>query len=718
MKQSLIIPMLVLVLIHAAPTHSQTSALLDSEILDALSAETSGTMALNHFSYIIANYSGFSPSLGADQTAKYIADKCRLWGLAQVEIKQFPSDGKDYFWAFRTEPWWEATKADVWLIEPVRERIANFDAHRGHLARFSRGAHIEAELVDVGLGTRASDYTDKSVRGKIVLASGPAGTVHGLAVWRHGAAGVIIYRTKDAENHPDLVGTMQIAPRTGPNGEPAAFAISISYQAGQALLQRLRAHEKLVVRADIETETHAGYYPQVQAVLQGTKPELPEIWIQAHTNYRNTGGGNNLTGVGATLDLARTLATLIKDGRMPRPRRTIRFTWGAEHMAALYDFFQHPEQVDRILAYLDLDMVGDHQVRSESILRLYRTPHSRPSFINDITQEMFEVVAAGNTIGLEDTGPPDFLSTFTRPIIDPSGSRDPFYYHIENFWGPSDHEDVGALGIDAVLLNTWPDPYIGTQEDTRERADATQMKRAEVITGGAAYVLASAGSAQIPALIQNALRKTRGRLADEERIAMDALTKPSQESAPTRYRDARNRIVQAYRFEVAALQSLDVYADTDQAFHYLARAVKGLSGGKEGALNRLKQHANYLAEMQGLKWTENQQQPNQSADATLVPERTDSVRGPVNVFRSQYGADWLKSKLHDPDYLRKLRLAHRGIYYCYEALNFADGKLNLAEIRGRLAAEYGPVPVGELVEYFEMLQKAGVVTLKKGQEVR
>ena len=717
MKQSFNFLLSVLLFSYTPPIYGQTSALLDNEILDVLTAETSGEMALNHFSCIIANYSGFAPSLGADKTAEYIADKCRGWGLTQVEIRRFASDGKRYFWAFRTEPWWEAKKADVWLIEPTRARIASFDAYRGHLARFSRSTQVETELIAVGLGTRASDYADKSVRGKIVLASGRVGTVHALAVWQHGAAGVIIYRTKDADNHPDLISSLQIAPRNGANGEPAAFAISISYQAGRALLQRLRSGEKLVVRADIETQTHAGHYPQVHAVLEGRHPELPEVWIQAHTNHRNTGGGNNLTGVGATLDLARTLATLIKDGRMPRPRRTIRFSWGAEHMAALYDFFQHPEQVDRILAYLDLDMVGDHQVRSESILRLYRTTHSRPSFINDIIQEMFEVVAAGNTIGLEDTGPPDFLSTFTRPIIDPSGSRDPFYYHIENFWGPSDHEDVGALGIDAVLLNTWPDPYIGTQEDTRERADATQMKRAEVITGGGAYILASAGSAQIPVLVQNALQKTRSRLADEERIAMDSLAKPSQESAATRYREARNRIVQSYRREVAALQSLDIYAETDQASHYLARAVKDLSGGDQKALNRLQQHAATIAEMQGLKWTAGQQ-PNQNVDAALVPQRTDLLRGPVNVFRSQYGSDWLKSRLHDPDYLSKLRLAHRGIYYCYEALNFADGKLNLAEIGNRLAAEYGPVPVEELAEYFEMLRKAGVVALKKGRKVR
>ena len=72
---------------------------------------------------------------------------------------------------------------------------------------------------------------------------------------------------------------------------------------------------------------------------------------------------------------------------------------------------------------------------------------------------------------------------------------------------------VGALGVHAILMNTWPDPYIATQEDTRERADATQMKRAAVIAGSTAYIMASAGPDDIPQLTQNVLNKSKIRLA-------------------------------------------------------------------------------------------------------------------------------------------------------------------------------------------------------------
>ena len=711
MKRRVLVFLIVL-LGGGVMTRGQDSTLIDREAMDALIAETSGEMGLNHFSHIARNFSGFSPSLGAEQTAEYIADSARRWGLSDVKIEMFPSDGKLYYWAFRSEPWWEGKKAEIWLVEPHTERIASFDAYRGHLARFSGSANLTAELIDVGAGTKPSDYEGQSVAGKIVLASGSPGMVHAEAVWEHGAAGVIAYRMGNHISQPDLIGGVQIAPREGPNGEPPGFVISVSYRSGKGLSNRLAAGERLVVRAEVEAETKAGHYPQVHAVVKGLEPELPEVWIQAHTNYRNGGGGNNLTGVGTTLDLARSLATLVDQGRIPRPRRNIRFTWGAEHTTSLYYFYTYPENTKRVLAYLDLDMVGDHQYLSQSILRLYRTPHSRPSFINDIVQEMFELVGEGNTISIRNGRGATFESDFLLPIVDSAGSSDQFFYKIEDFWGPSDHEDVGeaSIGLHAVLLNTWPDPFIGTQEDNRARADATQMKRAGVITGAAALVMASAGPDDIPNLVQNALQKTGTRLASEERRAMDLLWAASKVAAPDDSWLARNIITQAYRREAEALATLEVFASGGRSKDYVMETARVVAEGEPAAQKRLRHHVATIAEMRGWGVVDPSSPPTEGI-ALLVPTRNTGIRGPVNLFRHQYGQDWLKEKLQDPDFLTKIRLARRGRYYPWETLNFADGKLNLGQIRERLAAEYGPAPLEEFEEYFRMLDKAGVVTL-------
>jgi hypothetical protein len=460
---------------------------------------------------------------------------------------------------------------------------------------------------------------------------------------------------------------------------------------GKELSDRLRAGERLPVRAEVEAETRAGHYSLVHAVLRGTEPELPEVWIQAHSNHRNTGGGNNLTGVGATLDLARALTRLVSEGGLSRPRRSIRFTWGPEHMAIIYYLHQHPGAVSRILAYLNLDMVGDHQVLSESVLRLYRTPSSLPSFLNDVVEEMFDVVGKGNSISIRQGRFLAFQGEFSLPIVEPSGSRDPFYYYLEPFWGPSDHEDIAeaSLGVHAVLLNTWPDPYIGTQEDTLERADATQMKRAEVIAGASAYVLATASDEDVPALAQNALARARARLAFEERRAMDVLRDGELALAIVR---------QAYGREGKALETLNAFASAEGGRTYLRERVAELEAELPRALERLERHG---AEASAA---------TPSPSVKRVPTRTPLVRGPVNFFRPEYGLAWMIEKTGDPGFVAQVRLARRGHYYLYETLNFADGRRSLEEIRQAVGVEYGPAPLEEIEQYFQLLEKVGVVT--------
>jgi hypothetical protein len=537
--------------------------------------------------------------------------------------------------------------------------------------------------------------------------------VHQEAVWNRGAAGVVVYRTREHLEYPDLIDALSIEPWEGPKGETPAFAFSLSHRVGSGLAERLRSGESLYVHVEVEAETRGGDYPQVHATIPGTEPELAEVWILAHTNHRNSGGGNNLTGVGATLDAARTLAKLIKEGKLAPPRRSIRFVWGAEHIATQYYFHQHPEAVDSVLALLNLDMVGDHQVLSESILRLYRTPDSLPSFINDVVQEMFEAVAAGNAYSLV-TGRRlmDLSSKFLLPITEQTGSRDPFYYEIEPFWGPSDHEDVAeaSLRIPALLLNTWPDPYIGTQEDTIERADATQMKRAIVIAAASSYAVARAGANDVPALVQSGLAKARSRLAEEEHRATKLVDASEEDSAAAELWQADNIIRHAYRREVEAIRSLGVFADTAASKAYLDSAAGELAAGEQSTIGRLRKHAEVVAGTRN--WGRIlPAPPHRDETARLVPVRTKEIRGPVNFFRPQYGRDWTAAKLGDPNFVEKVRLARFGHYYLYETLNFADGVRNLGRIQELVAAEYGPAPLDEIVEYFRLLESVGVVSL-------
>jgi aminopeptidase YwaD len=700
----------VLILIAAASLQAQE--LLASDHYKAIREGSSGELPFADFKRIV-QFSGYSPAAGADQVANYLASEAKAIGLSNVAIERFPSDGKSFMWAFRTEPYWEAQKAQLWLVKPERELLADFKVYHSYLGRFSRTGSVTAEIVDVGTGIDPKNYEGESVEGKIVLTNGPASRVMRLAVWERKAAGVIFYRTEDAIEHPDLIGTVQLVPWTGPNGEVPTFTFSVSYRTGHELKQRLAVGEKLTAFAEVEVNTGPGEYPEVRAEIPGTDPSLPVVLVYAHDNSRNTGGANNLTGVGCTLEVARLLNNLIATGVLPRPRRTIRFMWGSEHYGITYHFHNNPDDLKNILAMVNIDMIGYNQQSARAVFHLYRSPSSNPSFIDDIVQSFVDRVGAENSIAIRNSR---FLSVrptegFLDPIFAPTGSTEQFHYTIESFWGPSDHEDAQTLGINAILLNDFPDVFLGTQQDTPDIAgDPTQMRRGVVIAASSTYFLASAQSSDVPRLLHNAVTKAKMRLAARESKAFAYLDAAPKENLRQAYRDATNVIRESYATEVAALQSLSRLVG-DDVNAPLQPYLASLEAQQQTLLKQAESYAQSRASQLGVSAEALESVPADAKYLNSFPQRDPSLQGPLNTYRPEYGRWWLIEKTGDEHFDKNLPLTRRGDYVAYEALNLANGRHSIAEIRDIISAEFDPVPAEEVAQYFDFLERLGAVRI-------
>jgi hypothetical protein len=689
----------------AIPASAQTTPLLPADQIRAIREESSGERALSHFRHIVSHYSGFAPSRGGDQIAEYLAGQARDHGLSSVAVEGFPADGRRYFWTFLTEPAWEAEAGTLTMVEPRSQLLADFSAMPVVLGRFSRSADLTAGLVDVGTGAAESEYSGKEVRGKLVLASGDAGTAHALAVWGHGALGVVTYRMRDAKEPLPLVANPSLVPWTGPRGESPGVAFGIPYPVAAELRDLLARHESVVLHASVRATTGPGAYQQVSAVIPGTDPDLPEVWVNAHDNYRNTGGANNLTGVGATVEIGRVLASLIARGTLPRPRRSIRFLWGAEHFSSVYDFFVHPDRTARVLAFLNVDMVGYHQERAKSVFHLYRTPASLPHFVNDVAEELLGAVGRANAETVREAAISSPLPNDEHdPLFAPTGSRDQLHYSVEEFWGPSDHEDVVTLGVPAVLYNDWPDPWIGTQEDDLGRTDPTQMRRAVLTIAATAYYLATVTPPDAVRLVHLVATGAETRMAADLRRAFGLAEQSGAVEATT-------LLEQSFARERATIRTLGQLG-TDPS---LARSVTEAERWLEAV------HATHLTALTG--GAAAGKKPARSAGSVdsltlLVPVRVDSIKGPVHFFRPEYGVAWLEKKTGQAGIQNGVRMARRGHYTMFETLNFADGRRSLAEIRNAVSAEYGPIPADEVVEYFRFLERVGVVSIGPAKGTR
>jgi len=387
--------------------------------------------------------------------------------------------------------------------------------------------------------------------------------------------------------------------------------------------------------------------------------------------------------------------------------------WGSEHYGITYHFHEHPEDLQRILAMINIDMIGYNQQSSQAVFHLYRSPHSNPSFLDDAVQAFVDSVGAENTIAIRNS---HFLSSrptegFLDPLFAPTGSREQFHYNIEPFWGPSDHEDAQALGVSAVLLNDFPDVFLGTQEDSPSAGDPTQMRRGVVIAASSAYFLASATSDDLLVLLHNAATKAEKRLADDEGKAFGYLDSANIDDLPQAYRDATNVVRLGFSRESTSLNSLSHLVGEQGFAPKVEPFLADFQARERTLLQRIDAYATARAGPSHLAANKRKRDDAEGRYSRIIPERIPEMRGPINFFRPEYGRWWLMEKTGDEHFERNVPIAQRGDYVMYEALNFADGKRSVLAIRDAVSAEFEPVPLVEVAQYFEFLEKVGVVRI-------
>jgi hypothetical protein len=703
----------VVAILVSATSHSQTTSLVGPAVYQAIRDEASGELPLVDFRNISNRFAGFTPSKGGDQIAEYIAGRAREHGLSDVSIEGFPSDGKTWYWAFLGEPSWDAEAGTLSMVKPRGELLADFNVNRAVLGRYSTSADVTTELVDVGDGTTAADYAGKDVKGKIVLITGQAELAHTQAVWERGAAGVVIFRPA-AGGEGGLASSPTLGNRTGgpavvpwlsPTGQTPAFVFSVSSTSGVMLRQMLARGERVTLHARVKANIGAGEYKQVTAIIKGTDPSAKEVWIKGHDNYRNSGGLNNLSGVGAVIEVARVLNTLITAGTLPRPTRTIRFVWSAEHFGDIMTMHTHPELRQRVLSFFSVDMIGFNQEKVKAVPRLTRMPYSMPHFLSDVCEEFFRAVGDSNMNSQRNS----MAGSMANAFFAPTGSRDEMRYTVEEFWGPSDHEDMveASIGVPAVEYGH-PAHFATPQDDNVTSLDPTQMRRGVTIVATTGYYLASVRAEGVPALAAVVAANAQARMARDGRRAFDLL---GGGDLAVGYREGLNVLKQALAREVRTVEMLRELGESPAATGAAVRARRQLEGLHAANDAAFRERAMQVAAERRIALRDPAPTDAERRLDGVVVRRNESIRGPVNLFRPEYGAIWLAQKVNDPAFAAKLRIAQLGRFTGFEALNFVDGRRTLLDIRDLVSAEYEPIEPAIIEEYFRFLAGVGVVSL-------
>jgi aminopeptidase YwaD len=667
--------------LFAAPSRlpADEPPLLRPEVGRALAAEVSGESAKRNLEALVGNHR-MRGSRGFRAAADHIAAQLRAYGLPQVEVLSLPADGTQFYGTQKARPAWDAEFAELWELDGEgrpRVRLGSWESMPLTLAQDSESADVKADLVDVGDGTREADYAGKEVRGRIVLAAAQPSAVERLAVEARGAAGIVSYaqnqRTAWWGENENLLrwGHLDSFPKT------PTFAFMVTPKQARQWKDRLARGERVPLHAVVKAGRHPGSYDIVTAVIPGADPARrnEEIVFSCHLDHPRPGANDNASGCATILEVARSLAGLVREGRVPAPVRTVRFVWPPEIEGTLALLNGRPEIASRVKAAIHLDMVGGGP-ETKAVFHVTRGPASLPSFAYDVAEALGEFVNRET----------DAFAAGRRsdyPLAAREGGKEGLAAQMSELSLGSDHQvySDSSWGIPALYFNDWPDRYIHTNFDTSANIDPTKLQRAAFLAASAGYVLATVGPDDAPALWETVRARSLRRAATalERRAGLSAA-------------DAAALVRFQRWYERRMVDSLERFMPVPQALRTQADA--------------------HLALLDRLWGATPAPLPAPVGPGAVVYVRNPKVKGTVSAFGYEYLEDHYAkaSELKLPAFVG---LRGGGGDYAYEVLNLVDGRRTAAEIRDAVSAIYGPVPLEHVVEYLQALRQAGLTEEKR-----
>ncbi len=652
--------------------------LLDEHVVMALASELSGESAKRNLE-IISQAHRMRASRGFRVAAERVAAQLESYGVEDVEILQFPADGRTMFGTQKSRPAWDVESAELWELAETEGawhpavRIAHWESMPLTLAQDSESADVSADLIDVGAGTDDADYRGRDVRGKLVLVSSQPEAVQALAIERRGAVGIISFaqnqRTAWWGEDENLVrwGHLDSFSPT------PSFGFMVSLKQARAWQARLASGGMVRLHARIDANRHVGSYDIVSARIRGADPALAgqEIAFSCHLDHPHPGANDNASGCAAILEVARTLAKLIREGELERPARSLRFIWPPEIEGTTILLNARPDLAADIGAVVHMDMVGGGP-ETKAVFRVTRSPASLPTFVNDVA-EAFAAFVNNQSLAHASGESASFA------LVAPEGGKEALLAQMDEFTAGSDHlvYTDSSFRIPAIYLNDWPDRYIHTNHDLPANIDPTKLKRAGFIGAASAWYLANLGEEQVDGLLQ---LLEQGRLERTARMLARRAALPGDESA------AYTRFHWSYERELV---------DSIERFVPLTAQQRARAAHELDTLADLYGGGGEVPPVQGT--------------GAVVYRRMNEPRGPMSVF----GYDYLEDHLGDRAE-RIALLGYRGARadgdaYAFEALNFVDGASSVQVIRDALSAEFGPVPLEVVAEYLAALERIGVL---------
>jgi len=681
---------------------AQDLPVLKREYTRQITQEISGDAAYEHIRFQTQFHRPRGGSDGLWRVAEYMEQTARSIGLTDVQlIKQ----------AYGTPPW-NARFADLWITEPEPERIASTIQSVLHLADYSRPTDVTGELIDIGAGM-PDDFEGLDVSGKVVMTYGALGTVMREAVGNRGALGVLWYPSPFSPmsgtsgaglSRPDQLRWIRVLPSQGADGYEPTFAFGISARQGVRLSNMLaNADEPVTVHAVVESsfESQQGTEPwqvMVEGYIRGTEPGLgQDIVLTSHLQEEAQSANDDASGAASMLEIGRALNRLIEEGRVPRPKRNIRFWWVTEISSQRQYFADNPEAHHQMWVNINQDMVGANQ--AQDVMRkqnITRVPAARFHFFNDVVESVIEYMVTVNKYELAQAqaGTP----FYPEPHMAHLGSRHRYNAEVIFFHSNSDHMtfNEAPIGVPGSSFTNMPDRYIHSSDDDLWNVDRTQLGRNAAAVALMAYTMACADAATAPSLTAQTVGRGMERLGRNLRLAQTWIA--NAEDKETAYHHAADQVWYAAERERLAINSL---AEIDaSAALSIDDLLEELERRQEQGMRDVQLAYRQVAGQRRLPSRQESETESRLADLrpSVVANATEFLTG-----RSQISGVPGLHGLMAHEILNTIDGERSG----FDIFRFVD-----AEAREAGAHYYGVVTAEAVLQYLENAAEVGLVALR------
>jgi hypothetical protein len=660
--------------------------LLPARITDQIIGSASGELAMLHINNL-APYSRprkDSEFPGNLAESGYIMDKLKEYGIRNCSLDTVGQTVT-----------WRGIEGSVWEVAPESSKIADYNDIPEMLAEGSRSAEVRAKLIWAGEGEQSFfDDNRQNIKGKIVVTSGNIYSVHQKAI-SAGALGTISYFS----SRP-LVDPVQI-PNMGIGGE--GFAFLLPPKEGVLLRDRLLRRENIEVEVKVKSSVEKVDLLVPECVIQGTDSTAGEIIFTAHLfeGFVKMGANDNMSGSAVILEVAHLLNDLIEQGKIDRPHRSIRFLWVPEFSGTIPWVNMHLEKVKRALCNINLDMVGLRLRDNKSFFCLNRSGYSTANCANDVMESYFRFTGETNVDGItDDLG----RRGFSRRIISSTGTNDPFYYRILSLHGSSDNavfNDWG-IGVPGIKMITWPDLYYHSSEDSPDKCDPTQLRRAIFIAAAGAYTMSSAGDETAIAILSEMYSGAVTRMGIQTGKANDMILKSDAETIALKYKRAVSNLEGIIMGEKSALERVKQLSVQSQVLAAINNRKGKLDDILQLQVSELRDLMITRCRNLGIDPVSIKTGDLEKAASRIVPHQTSTAAG------MGYGGDQrIISKL-STDF--RLKYPYNNIVNTDEVAGLADGRRNLLQIKKIVDAQFErESPLQDIINYFIVLKEAGLM---------